>query len=251
MTTTDRSPGSGRKPRGGGSSAAPAPGAAWRRRPGRAARAARGAVASTPTTRPSRCATPTKARCASARASTAAARAMPRIRACWSARRSGQLLLPRRLRAAAPGGGARGRRRRPRDRHPFLDPRGEHRLPPGVERDLTFRAADVLEKLSGRRPVGIRTASWDFSVDTLAIIRELGLLYDSSLMADDDPYELLDQGEPTGIVELPPEWIRDDARLLQLRPLQRAAALYRRPRRWRRSSAPSSTAPGPRAGCSC
>ena len=84
-------------------------------------------------------------------------------------------------------------------------------LPPGVERELTFRAADVLEKLSGRRPVGIRTASWDFSTDTMAIIRELGLLYDSSLMADDDPYELLDHGEPTGIVELPPEWIRDDA----------------------------------------
>jgi peptidoglycan/xylan/chitin deacetylase (PgdA/CDA1 family) len=84
-------------------------------------------------------------------------------------------------------------------------------LPPGVERDLTFRAADTLEKLTGRRPVGIRTASWDFSVDTLSIIRELGLLYDSSLMADDDAYELLEQGKPTGIVELPPEWIRDDA----------------------------------------
>jgi peptidoglycan/xylan/chitin deacetylase (PgdA/CDA1 family) len=83
-------------------------------------------------------------------------------------------------------------------------------LPPGVERDLTLRAADVLEKTSGRRPVGMRTASWDFSTDTLAIIRELGLIYDSSLMADDDPYELLDQGEPTGIIELPPEWIRDD-----------------------------------------
>jgi peptidoglycan/xylan/chitin deacetylase (PgdA/CDA1 family) len=83
-------------------------------------------------------------------------------------------------------------------------------LPPGAERDLTLRAADVLEKLSGRRPVGIRTASWDFSTDTMAIIRELGLLYDSSLMADDDPYELLDHGEPTGVVELPPEWIRDD-----------------------------------------
>jgi hypothetical protein len=39
----------------------------------------------------------------------------------------------------------------------------------------------------------------------------MGLLYDSSLMADDDPYELLDDGQPTGIVELPPEWIRDDA----------------------------------------
>ncbi len=85
------------------------------------------------------------------------------------------------------------------------------KLPPGVERDLTLRAADVLEKTSGRRPVGIRTASWDFSVDTLPIIREMGLLYDSSLMGDDDPYELEEQGEPTGIVELPPEWIRDDA----------------------------------------
>jgi peptidoglycan/xylan/chitin deacetylase (PgdA/CDA1 family) len=84
-------------------------------------------------------------------------------------------------------------------------------LPPGVERELTLRAADTLEKLAGKRPVGIRTASWDFSVDTLSIIREMGLLYDSSLMADDDPYELLDGGEPTGIVELPPEWIRDDA----------------------------------------
>jgi peptidoglycan/xylan/chitin deacetylase (PgdA/CDA1 family) len=84
-------------------------------------------------------------------------------------------------------------------------------LPPGVERELTLRATDTLEKLSGRRPVGIRTASWDFSVDTLSIIREMGLLYDSSLMADDDAYELLANGEPTGIVELPPEWIRDDA----------------------------------------
>lgn len=84
-------------------------------------------------------------------------------------------------------------------------------LPPGRERELSLRAADTLERVSGQRPVGMRTASWDFSTDTLSIIREMGLLYDSSLMADDEPYELLDQGEPTGIVELPPEWIRDDA----------------------------------------
>ncbi len=84
-------------------------------------------------------------------------------------------------------------------------------LPYEAERDLTLRAADVLERISGVRPVGIRTASWDFSIHTLRIIREMRLLYDSSLMADDDPYELLADGEPTGIVELPPEWIRDDA----------------------------------------
>jgi peptidoglycan/xylan/chitin deacetylase (PgdA/CDA1 family) len=85
------------------------------------------------------------------------------------------------------------------------------KLPQGVERDLTLRARDTLERVSGQTPVGIRTASWDFSTDTMNIIREMGLLYDSSLMADDDPYELEVQGQPTGIVELPPEWIRDDA----------------------------------------
>jgi peptidoglycan-N-acetylglucosamine deacetylase len=84
-------------------------------------------------------------------------------------------------------------------------------LPREAERDLTFRAAETLGRIAGRDPVGMRTASWDFSVNTLDIVREMGLLYDSSLMADDDPYELMDGGEPTGIVELPPEWIRDDA----------------------------------------
>ena len=84
-------------------------------------------------------------------------------------------------------------------------------LPYAIERDLMFRATDALERICGVRPVGMRTPSWDFSPDTLRIERELGLLYDSSLMADDDPYELLEDGEPTGIVELPVEWIRDDA----------------------------------------
>lgn len=84
-------------------------------------------------------------------------------------------------------------------------------LPPENERDLQMRAADKLEEITGVRPVGIRTPSWDFSAHTLAITREMGLIYDSSLMADDDPYEILEDGEATGVVELPVEWIRDDA----------------------------------------
>ena len=78
------------------------------------------------------------------------------------------------------------------------------------ERELTHRAADVLHKLTGKPPVGLRTASWDFSDATLQIMREMGLLYDSSMMSDDDPYELVEDGEPSGIVELPVEWIKDD-----------------------------------------
>jgi peptidoglycan/xylan/chitin deacetylase (PgdA/CDA1 family) len=84
-------------------------------------------------------------------------------------------------------------------------------LPREAERDLMMRAADTLERVSGVRPVGVRTPSWDFSPDTLAIEKEMDILYDSSLMADEDCYELLLDGEPTGIVELPVEWIRDDA----------------------------------------
>jgi len=84
-------------------------------------------------------------------------------------------------------------------------------LQPADERDLALRAADTLEHISGRRPVGLRTPSWDFSDATLGVVRELGLLYDSSLMADDEPYEILADGQPTGLVEIPVEWIRDDA----------------------------------------
>ena len=85
------------------------------------------------------------------------------------------------------------------------------KVPPDIERDLMLRSADTLETITGVRPVGMRTPSWDYSDVTLKIARELGLLYDSSLFADDNPYEILDHGEPTGIVELPVEWIRDDA----------------------------------------
>jgi len=84
-------------------------------------------------------------------------------------------------------------------------------LPYEAERDLMFRSTDTLEKITGVRPVGLRTPSWDFSPNTLRIETELGLLYDSSLMADEDCYDLVMDGKSTGIVEVPVEWVRDDA----------------------------------------
>lgn len=87
-------------------------------------------------------------------------------------------------------------------------------LDEAMERDLQYRAADTLEQITGVRPVGIRTPSWDFSENTLKITAEMGLLYDSSLMADVDCYELLLDGAPSGVIELPVEWIRDDAAYL-------------------------------------
>jgi len=85
-----------------------------------------------------------------------------------------------------------------------------------VELELTSRSLITLERECGIRPVGIRTPSWDFSDHTLEIVRELGFMYDSSLMADDEPYELVMDGVETGIVEIPVEWIRDDAPYLSM-----------------------------------
>jgi peptidoglycan/xylan/chitin deacetylase (PgdA/CDA1 family) len=83
-------------------------------------------------------------------------------------------------------------------------------LPAATERELFQKSFAALEEITGKAPVGIRTPSWDFSLSTIKIIREMGLLYDSSLMADDRPYEILENGQPTGIIELPVEWLLDD-----------------------------------------
>jgi len=105
-------------------------------------------------------------------------------------------------------------------------------LPRDAERELQMRSADTLEKIGGQRPIGIRTPSWDFSPHTLAITQEMGLLYDSSLMADVDCYELEMDGKATGVVELPVEWIRDDAvyfnmnRFAALRPYTPPASVF-------------------------
>lgn len=84
-------------------------------------------------------------------------------------------------------------------------------LPRADERDLMMRSLDTLEAITGTRPFGIRCPSADFSDNTLSLLTELGIEYDASLGADEDCYELLLANEPTGVVEMPFEWVRDDA----------------------------------------
>ncbi len=86
-----------------------------------------------------------------------------------------------------------------------------------TEERLLRQATDEIEEITGRRPVGYRAPSWNHSPNTLSIVRRMGFLYESSLMHDDRPYELLQDGEPTGLVELPVEWILDDSPLFNPR----------------------------------
>ena len=86
-------------------------------------------------------------------------------------------------------------------------------LPYATEKDLLQRAVDYWTKTLGKKPTGYRAPSWNFSPNTLRILREIGFTYESSMMSDENPYELMQEGQATGIVELPVEWIMDDAPL--------------------------------------
>ena len=85
-----------------------------------------------------------------------------------------------------------------------------HETPPRLTADeeerLLDQAIDYLTKATGKRPVGYRAPSWAFSPSTLDLIKKKGFLYDSSLQALDEPYEILSRGQPTGIVELAIDW---------------------------------------------
>ncbi len=47
-------------------------------------------------------------------------------------------------------------------------------LPYETERDLMLRARDTLARLSGQDPQGLRSANWDTSPNTVAIVKEMG-----------------------------------------------------------------------------
>lgn len=86
-----------------------------------------------------------------------------------------------------------------------------HEFPPATgsaaeEERLLTQAIDYLTKATGKRPVGYRAPAWAFSDNTMGLIRKAGLFYDSSLQAMDEPYEIVSNGEATGIVELGIDW---------------------------------------------
>ena len=73
------------------------------------------------------------------------------------------------------------------------------------EEELT-RALRILRGFSAD-VTGYRSPSWDFSSNTLGLLERHGILYSSNFMDDLHPY--VHPG--TGIVELPVQWLLDDA----------------------------------------
>jgi peptidoglycan-N-acetylglucosamine deacetylase len=90
-----------------------------------------------------------------------------------------------------------------------------HEFWPGIsdaakEERLLTQSIDYLTKAAGTRPVGVRAPGSGFSPNTFDLIRKAGFLYDSSLLAADEPYEIVSRGQPSGVIELPISEIDND-----------------------------------------
>jgi peptidoglycan/xylan/chitin deacetylase (PgdA/CDA1 family) len=91
-----------------------------------------------------------------------------------------------------------------------------------TEQQVLARSFELVRDLIGRPPMGNRTPSWTFSPNTVELLLDQGLVYDSSLMATDyRPYRCrradvvttegpLVRGDETPLIEIPVSWSLDD-----------------------------------------
>lgn len=114
-----------------------------------------------------------------------------------------------------------------------------HELNATLDRDTEAwtltRSCELIETMTGTRPVGYRAPSGDVTDQTLELLAEHGLIYDSSLMGHDyQPYRVRrastfppdgppQWGEETDLVELPWSWTLDDYVYLEFVTFRRMA----------------------------
>ena len=82
-------------------------------------------------------------------------------------------------------------------------------LTPDKEEEVLVRGIEIIERITGDRPVGYRSPSWELSEHSLPLLHKHGFLYDSSMMGNDVPYIVDANGGD--IVEIPVHWEWDDA----------------------------------------
>jgi len=75
------------------------------------------------------------------------------------------------------------------------------------EREVLEKGLAALRELTGKDPAGYRSPAWEFSENTLSLLKEYGFKYSSNLMSHFLPW----QHPESGIVELPVSWVLDDA----------------------------------------
>jgi peptidoglycan/xylan/chitin deacetylase (PgdA/CDA1 family) len=111
--------------------------------------------------------------------------------------------------------------------HGYLHERATPENPEG-ERRAFAEGMRALDTVLGVKPAGYRAPAWDLTPITLDCVKRHGMMYSSNLMDDAFPY--VHPG--TSIVELPVQWVLDDAPyfmfnpLVLNRPMNTAEAIY-------------------------
>ncbi len=63
---------------------------------------------------------------------------------------------------------------------------------------------EIFEHQTGLRNLGYRSPSFEHTAESLALLKRMGILYDSTLMGFDHPYEI------DGLTQIPTQWTTDD-----------------------------------------
>ncbi|MDW7982599.1 MAG: polysaccharide deacetylase [Thermomicrobium sp.] len=82
------------------------------------------------------------------------------------------------------------------------------------ERRVLERGIEALRRVGGQTPVGYRAPSWELTSRTLRLLEEYGFRYSSNLMSHFLPWQHPD----THVIELPVQWLLDDAPFFLFRP---------------------------------
>ena len=79
-----------------------------------------------------------------------------------------------------------------------------------AEERIMIKGLEVLEAITGKRPRGYRSPAWELKPTSPALLKKYGLIYDSSLMGDDEPYLIPAGSGGETLVEIPVQWMNDD-----------------------------------------
>jgi peptidoglycan-N-acetylglucosamine deacetylase len=92
--------------------------------------------------------------------------------------------------------------------HGWIHENPAARTPAEQAEDLD-RALEAIAAFAGYRPKGYRAPVYQLTNDTPRLLLDRGFTYDSSMMADDEPYAL-DLGQGRSLIEIPTHWGIDD-----------------------------------------
>ena len=81
-------------------------------------------------------------------------------------------------------------------------------LSPLEEEEVLDKGSEIIKEITGVKPLGYRSPSWELSPQSLKLLSERGFEYDSSLMGDDIPYFV--KVGSRELVEIPIHWELDD-----------------------------------------